>query len=437
VVRLLRRLADSGKTILCTIHQPSIDIFKDFDSLIMVARDKGDNAGALVYFGPAYPDSIAFFNPPKDGAAEPGAPEALMTGLAGRRAIDWAATYQQSRYNKEFVEARAGQIVSAPAAKSSRRRDFGIGQLVTLSRRNLLLKLRDRIQTAILLAQAPLFAVLVSIVFYGMTDQAFTDPAAWAEFAGKVASAHFLMVVAAVWFGCNNAARDIVGETVIFQRERMVNLKLPSYVFSKIAVLAMLCLFQCIALLSIVYFFSDLSGSFLTLLAILFSASLTGTALGLLISAISPTTEAAIAFLPVVLLPFILLGGGIKPVHEMPVTARMISAVTPTRWAYEADFLEEARTRHATFTNALEQQLLDCRAAVGQCQAAAAVRNPRTPPPPQTAPVKAAVQNDIASAAFPATKGRSTLAQSFAILAIFFSVFVVGTLSVLGLKAPR
>ena len=213
VVRLLRRLADSGKTIICTIHQPSVDIFKDFDSLIMVARDKGDNAGALVYFGPAYPDSIHFFNPPKDGgAAEPAAPEALMTGLAGRRALDWVGTYQQSRYNKEFIEARAGRIVSAPGT-AARRRDFGFGQLVTLSRRNLLLKLRDRSQTAILLAQAPLFAVLVSIVFFGMTDREFTDPAAWAEFSGKVASAHFLMVVAAVWFGCNNAARDIVGET--------------------------------------------------------------------------------------------------------------------------------------------------------------------------------------------------------------------------------
>jgi len=438
VIRLLRRLADSGKTIICTIHQPSVDIFKDFDSLIMVARDKGENAGALVYFGPAYPDSIHFFNPPKEGrATEPAVPEALMTGLAGRRTLEWAQTYQQSRYSKEFVETRAGRIVSAAAAKGTRRRDFGIGQLVTLARRNLLLKLRDRIQTAILLAQAPLFAVLVSIVFFGMTDQEFTDPAAWAQFSAKVASAHFLMVVAAVWFGCNNAARDIVGETPIFQRERMVNLKLPSYVFSKIAVLAMLCVFQCLALLGVVYFFSDLSGSFVTLLAVLIAASLTGTALGLLISAVSPTTEAAIAFLPVVLLPFILLSGGIKPVHEMPATARLISAITPTRWAYEANFLEEARTRHSTFKNALEQQLLDCKTAVTQCQAAAAPRNPRASAPVPPTPPSAAVQRDIASSAFPVAEGRSSLARSFGILATFLAVFVAGTLAVLRQKSAR
>ena len=101
------------------------------------------------------------------------------------------------------------------------------------------------------------------------------------------------MVVAAVWFGCNNAARDIVGETAIFQRERMVNLKLPSYVFSKIAVLAMLCVFQCTALLGIVYFFSRSVRVVSHAAGGARSASLTGTALGLLISAVSPTTEAA------------------------------------------------------------------------------------------------------------------------------------------------
>ena len=67
VVQLLRRLADGGKTVICTIHQPSVDIFKDFDSLMMVARDKGDNAGMLVYFGPAYPESIVFFKPGSAG----------------------------------------------------------------------------------------------------------------------------------------------------------------------------------------------------------------------------------------------------------------------------------------------------------------------------------------------------------------------------------
>src|SRR5262249_47804778 len=214
--------------------------------------DKGDNAGVLAYFGPAYPESIDFFNP---GQRSNGArtPESLMSGVAGQTATQWVETYRRSRYQTEFIDARAGHVMKAEQPVAARRgRDLGLGQIATLTRRNLLLKLRDRIQTAILLGQAPLFAALVSVVFYGLLDRAFTDPAKWAEFAGKVSSVHFLMVVAAVWFGCNNAARDIVGETTIFQRERMVNLKLSAYIAAKIAVLALLCVIQCTMLLGIV-----------------------------------------------------------------------------------------------------------------------------------------------------------------------------------------
>jgi ABC transport system ATP-binding/permease protein len=437
VMRVLRRLADSGKTVFCTIHQPSIDIFREFDSLMMVARDKGDNAGMLVYFGPAYPDSIEFFNQAAPNSPPP-TPEMLMTGLAKRPAAEWARSYERSVARKEYVEARAGQIVSArdqPQAK--RKREFGIRQMITLARRNTLLKLRDRTQTMILLAQAPLFAALLTIVFQGLTDRAFGNPKEWAEFGGKISSVHFLMVVAAVWFGCNNAARDIVGETAIFLRERMVNLKLPSYVFSKLAVLALICAFQCGTLLAIVYWVAQLSGPFLLLLLVLIMASLVGTAIGLLISALAPTTEAAIAFLPVVLLPFILLGGGIKPLHEMPKEARWIAAVTPTRWAYEANLLEEARSRHSSFKNELEEKLLDCQSANAQCQARLSPRAPGAPPPAAASAPQVSTETDIAEAAFPLNDGRSSLSRSFQILGIFLGTLLILILSTLSLKATQ
>lgn len=438
VTSMLRRLADKGKTIVCTIHQPSIDIFRQFDSLMMVARDKGDNAGLLAYFGPAYPDSIEFFNPTASGATRQGpplTPEDLMSGVAARPASEWNSYYTKSRYRREFVESRAGKVVAAEqSVAQKRKREFGIGQLVTLLRRNVALKLRDRSQTLILLIQAPLFAILLGIVFGGLSDQNFTDPAKWSEFASKVGSTNFLMVVAAVWFGCNNAARDIVGETAIFQRERMVNLKLPSYVFSKLITLAVICLVQCTALLAIVYLMSGLSGSFGTLLAILFAASVVGSALGLLISAAAPTTEAAIAFLPVVLLPFILLAGGIKPLHEMPKPAQWIASLCPTRWAYEASFLTEAKARRATFQNELEKKLKDCQFAVGSCEsrsALAAGRRVAAPAPPSAV----RIEKDVATFAFPEREGRSSLRRSFEVLGISLVVTLVLLLSMLTFKS--
>ena len=68
--------------------------------------------------------------------------------------------------------------------------------------------------------QAPLFAILVTLVNYPLRASHFD------EISEKLPIVHFLMVVAAIWFGCNNAARDIVGEWTIYKRERMVTLKL-------------------------------------------------------------------------------------------------------------------------------------------------------------------------------------------------------------------
>ena len=140
----------------------------------------------------------------------------------------------------------------------------------------------------------------------------------FAELGANLTGIHFLMVVAAIWFGCNNAARDMVGEWTIFQRERMVNLKLPSYVFSKFAVMVGLCVLQCLALLSIVHIATGLQGSFVRGAATLILSSLVGAALGLAISARSRTTESAIALLPVVLLPVIALAAASAPSTRCP-----------------------------------------------------------------------------------------------------------------------
>lgn len=46
LVRFLRKLADGGQPILCTIHQPSALLFQTFDKLLLLER-----GGETVYFG--------------------------------------------------------------------------------------------------------------------------------------------------------------------------------------------------------------------------------------------------------------------------------------------------------------------------------------------------------------------------------------------------
>src|SRR6266496_1625588 len=269
----------------------------------------------------------------------------LLSGLAKKPTADWVGTYEQSRYKKLFVADRSGKVPSTPdkSAEKDAVRKFGFGQWWTLVRRNILVKARDRAQGTILLVQAPLFGLLLGVVFGSLEFSKFAD---WPKTVRHAVGLEFLLVVAAVWFGCNNVARDIVGEWTVFQRERMVSLKLPSYVFSKLAVSAVLSLFQCLVLLGIVTLMCHLKGNFLSSLGILYLSALVGTAIGLCVSARTSTTEAAIAMLPLILLPVIALGGGLNPIYEADGTSKpiqKIASITPSRWAFEANLLLESK----------------------------------------------------------------------------------------------
>jgi len=342
VIELLKELAGQGKTIITTIHQPSVHIYKQFDDLIMVNRDPGGKTGSMVYFGPAYPDSIQFFNPPPPGAPPAElSPELLLSGVAKKTSAEWQQIYQASRYKRDFVDARSGKQPAGTekTAGFQSRRHFDLTQWFALVKRNTIVKLRDRTQTAILLIQAPLFAALIVMVYHGL--DANMAPEVRQELTKKLVGIHFLMVVAAIWFGCNNAARDIVGEWTVYKRERMVTLKLGSYVFSKLAVLFGLALVQCFCLLGIVFLEIPLKGSFVLDYLVLVLSTLVGTGLGLFISAISKTTESAIALLPVVLLPIIALGGGLRPAYVLDSKIRWVTRAVPSQWALEANLLQE------------------------------------------------------------------------------------------------
>jgi len=354
VMRLLRKLADSGKTILLTIHQPSLEAFRLMDDIVIVSKDRGSAApGRLAYFGPAYPDSVNFFNPDGVPGLKPGAeplPDEVLRGLSTRPTDEWAARFAASRYRREFVDERAGRSPTGRAVAVAPKipRKFGVRQWATLVRRSLSIKRRDVWNTAILLAQAPIIALMIVFVFGDKVADgvaANASPADWLSFSGAAATSVFLMAISAIWFGCSNAAREIVGEWAIYHRERMVNLKVPSYVASKLAVLGALCFVQCLVLLGIVWTGCGLKGSFGWMLGLLVLASLAGLGLGLTVSALARTSEVAIALIPLILIPMVIAGGMMKPVHEMNAPMQVFAGSMASRWAFEGMLLLESEAR--------------------------------------------------------------------------------------------
>lgn len=342
VMGLLRKLANGGRTILLTIHQPSPQVYQMLDNTLYLA------AGEQVYYGPAYPDSMLYFHPeirPETPEAERilGDPGSCMrplvdAGRAGEPMETFAARYRQSRYFDEFVRERREGLREVKLSESATRHRprFSVRQWWTLSRRNLAVKLKDRMGTAILLIQAPIIAILLALVF--------------AQESGGVASrlqfapfALFLLVIAAAWFGCSNAAREIVSEQAIYRRERMVNLSVIAYAASKFAVLGALCFLQCLMLVTITYFTLDFWGNPLWHLGILWLCSLAGLGLGLMLSALVRTGEAAIALVPILLIPQVILGGAIMPVDKMNAPTELASKLMIARWGFEAALHVEYR----------------------------------------------------------------------------------------------
>jgi ABC-type multidrug transport system ATPase subunit len=368
VIELLRKLADGGCTIVVTIHQPSIEVYQMFKLLAMVSnhpRVKGGNreTGRLVYFGPAM-KAFDFFG--CAGGSTGGAPQHIEESLVKKPVDYWVKTYQISILSKHYGSDRGSPGKAAGVDLPAVKRDH-LGQFVTLAGRYAKLKLRDTTQTALALGLPIVFGALVAMsqrlkVAKDATPPCSISPGAlcdnmgvWSEVVSNVGTLEFLMVIAAFWFGCNNAIREVVGERVIYRRERMVNLSIFAYLGSKYVVLGALALVQCLLMLLIAHFGAETQASFAVTLTTLFLTCVTGTGLGLCLSAALPTSEAAIASLPLVLLPMIVLGGGMTPLPKLDAKSHVLRGIAdvaiPTRWAFEANMLEESRARNLHGTN--------------------------------------------------------------------------------------
>ncbi len=368
---LIRSLSEltrrAGKTVIMTIHQPAKDEFELFNLVLLMGP-----GGIPIFFGPTSPEAYAFFGAfaRRSGAGPIENPRDMFDVLAQREkrvhqdlfsrdprtSLAAAKEHSARLWRQEFFESNnpvharmysgeraVGQQSVArgarPAPPSTR------GQLGLLVSRYMTVKRRDVVGTAIMLLQAPIIGGLLALVFHlaKRPEPAWCGPAASTaasvavESGADHAAAIFFLVVASVWFGTSNAAREIVSERAIYLRERMVNLQLGSYVASKYLVLSLFCVVQCTVLLAIVSSVLGFHGgaeTFLAELAILVATSMNAIALGLLLSTAVSTTEAAMALTPIALIPQVVLGGFVVHMSDSrPLSALM--SLMPARWGFQ------------------------------------------------------------------------------------------------------
>lgn len=352
VMKLLRDLADQGKTIILTLHQPDIESFRQLDNTIILDH------GRLVYYGPAWPDSLTFFNPNLPVEEVVHRPESGLIGLSKNTTAYWRGQYEGSELHKLYVEDRQKSeqfIADRSEGRTISRSLFSFRQWWILTQRNFRLKLKDRLNTMILLIQAPLIGLLLGLIFYKQPERNLPL---------------FMMVISGLWLGTSNAVREIVSEQAIYLRERMIGVGIAEYLLSKFAVLLCLSVVQCALLIGMAGTFVDLRSSFFDLMGIMVLVTCVGCGLGLLISALVRSRAAAQALIPLSVLPMVLLGAGIIPLPQTELAvARGVTHAMPSRWGYEAALEVESRLwldednkrREAAYRKALDQARKDAR----------------------------------------------------------------------------
>jgi hypothetical protein len=150
---------------------------------------------------------------------------------------------------------------------------------------------------------------------------------------------YFVLALVAVWFGISVSAREIVRERAVYKRERMVNLGLVPYIFSKLLVLGIVSGLQCLLLFLPLKFFDatglmPMPGVFFGIpqLWVMVLTASVGIALGLLISSLVKTSETATSLVPLVLIPQILFSGLVGVPHGLN---KAVGLTMPATWSFD------------------------------------------------------------------------------------------------------
>lgn len=150
---------------------------------------------------------------------------------------------------------------------------------------------------------------------------------------------YFMMTLSAIYLGCMNACPLIVRERSIYNRERMTGLNLWSYLLSKLQMLSLISLIQCLLLLVVanrwVQFYEGILRHGFVLI-VLTLTSIAASGLGLAISAFARTTYMAVIIVPLLILPQILFSEVVLGGRFDNDLLSSIGKCTITKWSYDA-----------------------------------------------------------------------------------------------------
>ncbi|CAG0934851.1 ABC transporter ATP-binding/permease protein [Thermoflexales bacterium] len=347
----LRRLADGGRTVALVTHATAN--IKQCDHVAFIG------AGRLVFFGPPGV-ALEFF-----GVHE----FADIYEAIEDDAATWEKRFRESSVYAQYVLPRVSNAEvglrgvpagtrtarrSAPERAQPAARSTSLApranpwrQFSILTQRYFELVVRDKVLLTLLLAVMPVVGLLLAIISRpavlvgesALRIQELLASAGSYSVAGEAQIVIMMLALAASLVGMFAAAFELVRERAIYRRERMVNLRLRTYLGSKLIVLVGFAALQVMALLVVVAlrvqvpFAGIILPGPLELYLTLLLTTIVGILLGLFISAVAANSNSVIYIVLFAVFVQIIFAGVF---FELPGATKAISLLTPTRWSVEA-----------------------------------------------------------------------------------------------------
>jgi len=354
IMDLLKELALKGKLIFVVIHQPSSDIFKMFDKLLIL-----DTGGYVIYNGDPV-DSIIYFKS-RTHQANWNESECHICGnvnpeqvfnIVESGVIDEYGNITHTRkttpaewndYYKEYISDSKMEIEDPDTIpKISFKIPGKIKQFLVFTTRDVLSKLTNTQYLIINLLEAPLLAFLLSyIIRYYNIDVANQLGYTYSENSNMPVYL-FMSVIVALFIGLTVSAEEIIKDRRILKRESFLNLSRASYLGSKVIILLVLSAIQAFTFVIIGNTILEIRGMYFQYWLVLFSALTMSNLLGLNISDSFKTAVTIYILIPFLIIPQLILSGVIvkfdklNPDISLPSKIPFYGEIITARWAYEA-----------------------------------------------------------------------------------------------------
>jgi len=361
VMSLLKEQTLKGKLVIVNIHQPSSDIYKLFDRLLIL--DKG---GYPVYYGNPVEAVVYFKTASKHvNAAES---ECITCGnvnaeqslqILEAKIVDEYGKLTRTRkvspkeWYKQFQEKIDSKIKlpeqneELPLPQNYFKIPGKFKQFKVFSIRNLLSKLTNKQYLLINFLEAPLLALILGFFtkyIFGTAENPWLYLFSENE---NIPAYLFMSVIVAMFIGLTVSAEEIIKDRRILMRESFLNLSWMSYLNSKIVILFALSAIQSLSFVLVGNLVLEIKWMTMSHFMVFFSTMAAANLIGLNISSALNSVVTIYITIPFIIVPQLLFSGvmvNFNKLHKSVTTVKYVPVIGDmmlSRWAYEAMAVEQ------------------------------------------------------------------------------------------------